>query len=280
MKIAIIGATGAVGREMLNDLEASEIKDIELGAFASPRSAGERLNFRDAQFEVKPYSPEALKEYRYILMSAGGAFSRAQAPVLAEQGSVVIDNSSAWRMDPGVQLIVPEVNGGKMRDFKAGIIANPNCSTIQMVVALKPLKDSFGLKSVQVATYQSVSGTGQKGIAELSAQLTQQMKFEELTAEVYDQPIAFNLLPAIDRLDDARHCFEEIKMVNESRKILADQQLPVFVTTVCVSQEGSDVSSEDPPAPQPTNTKDAAKTAKRLRINLTPDLKCTHCINI
>jgi aspartate-semialdehyde dehydrogenase len=234
MKVAIIGATGAVGREMIVDLEESSVADIELGAFASARSAGEKIRFRGKEIVVQEYSPTALQDYPYILMSAGGSFSKANSPTLVEQGSLVIDNSSAWRMDSGVQLIVPEVNGQKIKGMKKGIIANPNCSTIQMVVALKPLKDSFGIKSVNVCTYQSVSGTGQTGITELSEQLNQQLKFQDLKANVYAQPIAFNLLPAIDRLDDDHHCFEEVKMVEETRKIFNMPDLPVMASTVRV----------------------------------------------
>jgi aspartate-semialdehyde dehydrogenase len=234
LRVAIIGATGAVGREMINDLEECDLKNIELGLFASRRSAGQKLRFRDKTHEVKLFSAEDLKGFDYILMSAGGGFSKDYAQILADQGSLVIDNSSAWRMDNGVQLIVPEVNGDKILGMKTGIIANPNCSTIQMVVALKPLKDSFGMQTVNVATYQSVSGSGQNGITELSQQLADQMKFQDLSADLYDQVIAFNLLPAIDVLTDDRHCNEEVKMVKETQKIFTMPKLTVFASTVRV----------------------------------------------
>jgi aspartate-semialdehyde dehydrogenase len=146
----------------------------------------------------------------------------------------VIDNSSAWRMDPDTALVVPEVNGHQLKADKPQIIANPNCSTIQMVVALKPLADHFGLELVQVATYQSVSGTGQKGIAELASQLEAQMKFQDMEAKVYAQPIAFNLLPGIDVFDSAGHCYEEVKMVQETRKIMNLPNLDVLASTVRV----------------------------------------------
>jgi aspartate-semialdehyde dehydrogenase len=167
-------------------------------------------------------------------MSAGGSFSREFAKALVEGGATVIDNSSAWRMDETVALVVPEVNPEAVRRGRPQIIANPNCSTIQMVVALKPLKDHFGLEQVHVSTYQSVSGTGQKGIAELAAQLESQMKFQEPEPKVYAQPIAFNCLPGIDVFDDEGHCYEELKMVKETRKILGMPQLDLMAATVRV----------------------------------------------
>lgn len=234
MKVAIVGATGAVGREMIKDLEASQIKEIELSLWASPRSAGSKLFFRGHSHEVKPFTVEALKGVRYVLMSAGGAFSREYSRALVEQGTTVIDNSSAWRMADDVPLVVPECNGDILKADKAQIIANPNCSTIQMVVALKPLKDNFGLSMVQVATYQSVSGTGQKGMAELSEQLEANFRFQDLKPKVYAQPIAFNLLPGIDVFDAEGHCYEEVKMVKETRKILDLPELEVLASTVRV----------------------------------------------
>lgn len=234
MKVAIVGATGAVGREMIRDLEESGIADIELGLYASARSKGEKASFRNKQHEVEVFSLEALKGTQYVLMSAGGSFSKEHAKALVAQGSTVIDNSSAWRMDEQVALIVPEVNGKSLKVGKPQIIANPNCSTIQMVVALKPLADRFGIDMVQVSTYQSVSGTGQKGIAELAAQLEAQMKFQDPEPKIYAQPIAFNCLPAIDVFDDTGHCGEEIKMVLETRKIMGLPNLEVMASTVRV----------------------------------------------
>lgn len=234
MKIAIVGATGAVGREMLNDLDGSTIKDLELSLFASPRSKGAKIEFRGKTLTVEAFSPEALAGTKFVLMSAGGSFSKEHSPALVAQGCTVIDNSSAWRMDENVPLIVPEVNANLLKPHHPRIIANPNCSTIQMVVALKPLADLFGLDMVQVSTYQSVSGTGQKGIAELSAQVESQLKFQEVTPRVYAQPIAFNCIPAIDVFDTTGHCFEEIKMVKETRKILGMPSLTILASTVRV----------------------------------------------
>lgn len=235
MKIAIIGATGAVGREMVKDLEESRVKDLELGLFASPRSAGSKVPFRMKTHDVQVFSLEKLKGYKYALMSAGGSFSREFSRALVAQGTTVIDNSSAFRMADDVALVVPEVNlHAFKRDGQPQIIANPNCSTIQMVVALKPLKDKFGLELVNVATYQSVSGTGQKGIGELAQQLEARFKFQPVEPKVYAQEIAFNLLPGIDVYDDAGHCYEEVKMVKETRKILEMPDLEVLSTTVRV----------------------------------------------
>jgi aspartate-semialdehyde dehydrogenase len=234
MKVAIVGATGAVGREMIKDLEESSIKDIDVGFFASARSKGSSISFRGKSYEVQEFTIEALRGTRYVLMSAGGSFSKEMSPKLVEIGATVIDNSSAWRMDKDVPLVVPEVNGDVLKNDRPMIIANPNCSTIQMVVALRPLEFEFGLKMVQVATYQSVSGTGQKGISELSGQLEQQFKFQELSVSAYAQPIVFNLLPGIDVYDAEGHCNEEVKMIRETRKIMDLPDLPVFASTVRV----------------------------------------------
>ena len=235
MKVAIIGATGAVGREMVADLESCGIQEIDVGFFASERSAGEQIQFRGKMRDVRAYRTEDLRGFDYCLMSAGGAFSRQNAKSIAEFGVTVIDNSSAWRMVDGVQLVVPEVNGDVLKQLpKGSIIANPNCSTIQMVVALKPLLDCFGIEQIHVSTYQSVSGTGQKGIRELSSQVEASFKFIEKAPEVYAQPIAFNVLPAIDVLDASGHCFEEEKMIRETRKIFGRPELDVLATTVRV----------------------------------------------
>ncbi len=234
VKVAIVGATGAVGREMLADLESSPIKNIQLFLFASPRSAGEILNFRDKNYEVKVFNLEQMRGIDACLMSAGGAFSRQYSKAIADQGTTVIDNSSAWRMNESVPLVVPEVNSELLKQWKAGIIANPNCSTIQMVVPIYALHKSFELDLVQVATYQSVSGTGQKGIQELASQVEGHFKYADLVPKVYAQPIAFNVLSAIDTLDQIGHCFEEEKMVRETRKIMNLPHLEILATTARV----------------------------------------------
>jgi len=234
MKVAIIGATGAVGREMTEDLADSSLQGIDVGFFASARSEGQSIDFRGGRQSVKTFQLDALRGYDYALMSAGGSFSKEFSPQLAEIGVTVIDNSSAWRQDKDVALVVPEVNASTLDSYKGRIIANPNCSTIQMVVALSPLQKSFGLEMVQVSTYQSVSGTGQKGISELADQVLGHMKFEELQPKVYAQPIVFNLLPGIGPIDSQGHCEEEIKMVKETQKILGLPKLEVLATTIRV----------------------------------------------
>jgi aspartate-semialdehyde dehydrogenase len=234
MKVAIIGATGAVGREMISELEDSSIKDIEVGMFASPRSEGTTVEFRGNKHTVKAFSVEALSGYNYALMSAGGGFSREFAKALSDNGTVVIDNSSAWRMDPNYPLVVPEVNAHVLKDGNLSIIANPNCSTIQMMVNLAPLEKDFGLDIVQVSTYQSVSGTGQKGLNELAEQVREQFNMSELKPNVYPQPIAFNVLPAIGPIDSDGHAEEEVKMVLETKKILENESIDVLATTVRV----------------------------------------------
>lgn len=241
LKVAVVGATGAVGREMLADLEASRLgPDVELTLWASPRSAGTKIVWRDKAREVRAFSLQALQEAgpEFVLMSAGSAFSREWAKALAALPSVVIDNSSAWRRDLEVPLVVPEVNRDALsglRDFgRGGIVANPNCSTIQCVVALKPLHDAFGIHEVHVASYQSVSGAGQRGIEELGRQMEAQLRFGDLKSEVFPAPIAMNILPAIGTIDDAGHCEEESKIVFETRRLLGLPDLAVFATTVRV----------------------------------------------
>lgn len=234
MKVAIIGATGAVGREMISELEDSSVQNIEVGMFASPRSEGMSVQFRGEKHTVKAFSLEAMKGYDYALMSAGGGFSKTHSKEISAQGTVVIDNSSAWRMDPEIPLVVPEVNAHVLKEGKLSIIANPNCSTIQMMVNLAPLEREFGLDMVQVSTYQSVSGTGQKGIGELAEQVKDQFNMKELSPNVYPQAIAFNCLPAIGPVDDEGHAEEEIKMVKETKKILENDSIDVLATTVRV----------------------------------------------
>lgn len=234
MKIAIIGASGAVGREMISDLQDSSLKDIQIGMFASSRSDGQTVDFRGERRTIKAFSLDQLKGYDYALMSAGGTFSKENSPKLAEMGVVVIDNSSAWRQEPDIALIVPEVNSKELDQYHGKIIANPNCSTIQMVVCLAPLHSAFGLDFVQVSTYQSVSGTGQKGISELADQVSRHLRFEEAIPKVYAQPILFNILPGIGPIDKAGHCEEEIKMVKETRKILGIPNLEVMASTIRV----------------------------------------------
>ncbi|MEZ4742433.1 MAG: aspartate-semialdehyde dehydrogenase [Bdellovibrionota bacterium] len=233
-KIAIVGATGAVGRQMLQDLEELPNFDAELFLFASPRSAGEILHFHNKRIAVQAWSLEAAKDIDIFLMSAGGDFSKEYSPKLVEQGAIVIDNSSAWRMHKEVPLVVPEVNSSQLDTMQSGIIANPNCSTIQMVVPLAAIHQKLGLEMVAVSTYQSVSGSGQKGIAELSKQIKDRFNLNEINPQVYPQAISFNVLSSIGAIDPFGHCEEEKKMVLETRKILGLEDLAVHATTARV----------------------------------------------
>ena len=228
-RVAVIGATGAVGRQMLLDLAAAGFKQVT--AFASPRSAGQRLPFGGRQLSVRKFArPSCCKGFDAVLLSAGGDFSRRYGKQLAAGNAILIDNSSAFRMDADVPLVVPEVNAALLDRDSYRIVANPNCSTIQLVVVLAALRRKFGLQAVDVATYQAVSGAGQKAIVELE----QQLHDAQAAPQVFAQPIAGNVLAAIDRFDTEGHCFEEVKMVCETRRILALPRLRMYATTVRV----------------------------------------------
>ena len=228
-RVAVIGATGAVGRQMLTDLAAAGYQHVT--AFASPRSAGQKLPFGNRQLSVRQFArPSCCKGFDAVLLSAGGDFSRRYSRRLAENNGIIIDNSSALRMEADVPLVVPEVNAALLTNNASRLVANPNCSTIQLVVVLHVLQRSFGLQAVDVATYQAVSGAGQKAIVELQ----QQLHDAQAEPQVFAQPIASNLLPAIDRFDADGHCFEEIKMICETRRILALPDLRMQATTVRV----------------------------------------------
>ncbi|HYZ89599.1 MAG TPA: aspartate-semialdehyde dehydrogenase [Myxococcales bacterium] len=238
VRVAVAGATGAVGREMLKVLEDREFPVAELVPLASERSEGHKLEFRGEEVTVRRLKPESFEGVDIALFSPGSSVSREFAPYAARAGAVVIDNSSAFRMDADVPLVVPEVNpqavelalvpGGRR------IIANPNCSTIQLVVVLKPLHDAAGLEKVVVSTYQSVSGAGQKGIDELDQQTRALFNLGEITAKKFPHRIAFNLLPEIGPSGPNGYTEEEMKMVNETRKILGLPDLRVSATCVRV----------------------------------------------
>ncbi|GMT48125.1 MAG: aspartate-semialdehyde dehydrogenase [bacterium] len=232
-RVAVVGATGAVGEEMISVLDERNFPVEELFPFASERSAGTRIEFRGREAVVRLLEEDSFEGIDIALFSAGGERSKAWAPVAARSGCVVIDNSSAWRMDPEVPLVVPEVNPGDIKRHR-GIIANPNCSTIQMVMALKPIHDAAGIKRVVVTTFQSVSGTGKKAMDELLKQTTDMLGFRSVECEVYPHQIAFNVLPHIDSFLDNGYTKEEMKMVNETRKILGDDSIRVTATTVRV----------------------------------------------
>ena len=235
LNVAVAGATGAVGNQMIASLEERNfpIKDIKF--LASSRSAGKKLRFKGDDIPVETLSENAFKGIAIALFSAGGATSKHFAPFAAQAGCVVVDNSSAWRMDPDVPLVVPEVNPHAIAQYtNKGIIANPNCSTIQMVVALAPIHRKVGIKRIVVSTYQAVSGTGKKAIAELFDQTRAMINFVNYKTEVYPHRIAFNCLPHIDMFLDNGYTKEEMKMVNETRKILEDNTIGVTATTVRV----------------------------------------------
>lgn len=235
-RFAIVGATGAVGREMLKVLEQRAVPIRSLRLYASARSAGETLEYGDGVLTVEALPEDPPGDIDVVLMSAGSAVSRVAAPKFAARGAVVIDNSSAFRMDPRVPLVVPEANGDTafeaIQASGSRIIANPNCSTIQMVVVLKPLHDAFGLERVVVSTYQSVSGAGQRGISELSDQIVALFNHREAEHQQFPHQIAFNSIPAIGAFREDGYTEEEWKLVAETRKIMGLPTLPVAPTCV------------------------------------------------
>ncbi|MCA9473086.1 MAG: aspartate-semialdehyde dehydrogenase [Nitrospirales bacterium] len=231
--VAVVGATGAVGTEMLRILEERKFPVDQLLPLASSRSAGEHVSFHGSDVTVKILEPTSFAGIDIALFSAGSGISQEFAPIAANTGTVVIDNSSAWRMDPQVPLVVPEVNAHAL-DGHDGIIANPNCSTIQMVVVLKPLHEAVCIKRVVVTTFQSVSGTGKEAMEELAQQSRRLMSLQEATPEVYPHHIAFNCLPHIDDFLPSGYTKEEMKMVNETKKIMEDDMIQVTATTVRV----------------------------------------------
>ena len=231
--VAVVGATGAVGNEMIAVLEDRDFPVGSLRLFASERSEGVRLQFQGSEIPVETLKEDSFKGIDIALFSAGAERSKIWAPIAARSGCVVVDNSSQWRMDPEVPLVVPEVNPGDIRKHK-GIIANPNCSTIQMVVVLKPLHDAARIKRVVVTTFQSVSGTGKKAMDELLQQTTDLLNFREVKCNVYPHQIAFNCLPHIDKFLENGYTKEEMKMVNETKKIMGDDTIRVTATTVRV----------------------------------------------
>ena len=225
VKTAVVGATGLVGRMMLKVLEERNFPIAELKLFASARSAGSTVNFKGKPYTVQELTDENIKKsgVQCAIFSAGGEASRRFAPVFAECGAVVIDNSSCWRMDKSVPLVVPEVNPEAAFGHH-GIIANPNCSTIQAVVALKPLHDAFKIKRIVYSTYQAVSGAGRLGCEDLV----------NGTCSKFPYPIARNVIPHIDVFEPDGYTKEELKMINETRKILGDESLRITATTARV----------------------------------------------
>lgn len=233
MKVAIAGATGAVGREFLKVLEERNFPVTSLTLFASEKSEGKKLLFKGEEILVQKLTRNSFEGVQIALFSIGAEMSREFAPSAVKAGAVVIDNSSAFRMEQDVPLVVPEVNPETVKDHK-GIIANPNCSTIIMVVAIAPIHRAAGIRQIIVATYQAVSGTGYKAIEELRSQVSAMERGEAIECEVYPHQIAFNLFPHIDDFLESGYTREEMKMTNETRKILQDESIRISATCVRV----------------------------------------------
>ena len=233
--VAVVGATGAVGEQMREVLEEREFPVGELRLLASERSAGQFLPFQGRQLRVEVLNEDSFNDIDIGLFSAGGGVSAKFAPLAVAAGAVVVDNTACFRMEPDVPLVVPEVNAKEIAHYKArGIVANPNCSTIQLVVALKPIHDAARLKRVVVSTYQSVSGAGRLAMDELSQQVTALFSGHEIRKQKFPHQIAFNCIPHIDVFMEGGDTKEEWKLINETRKIFAEPNLPVTATTVRV----------------------------------------------
>lgn len=248
--VAVVGATGAVGEQMRVVLEEREFPVGELRLLASERSAGQFLPFQQKQIRVEVLTEDSFEDIDIGLFSAGASVSAKFAPIAVQAGAVVIDNTSFFRMEPDVPLVVPEVNANEIGKYATrGIIANPNCSTIQMVVALKPIHDAARIKRVVVSTYQSVSGAGRKAMEELSHQVAALFSGKEIEKEKFPHQIAFNCIPHIDAFVENGYTKEEMKMINETRKILGEPSLAVTATSVrvpvfCSHSESVNVETE------------------------------------
>ena len=235
LNIAIVGATGLVGETILSVLEERKFPVRELYPLASSRSVGKTVMFRNRQVDVEDLATFNFHDVDIALFSAGSSVSEEYAPIAANAGCIVIDNTSYFRYDSDIPLVVPEVNPARIADYThRGIIANPNCSTIQMLVALKPLHDAVGISRINVATYQAVSGTGRQAVSELISQVSELLNGRISKPRVYPYQIAFNVLPHIDEFQENGYTREEMKMVWETQKILEDETILVNPTTVRV----------------------------------------------
>ncbi|CAK8054488.1 aspartate-semialdehyde dehydrogenase [Eupransor demetentiae] len=240
--VAVLGATGAVGHRLVEQLELSDIPVKSLKLLASPRSAGEKLFFKGEEITVEVAEADSFEGIDLVLASAGGSVSKKFLPEAVKRGAVCVDNTSAFRMDPEVPLVVPEVNADQLQNHK-GIIANPNCSTIQMVVALEPIREKFGLNRIVVSTYQAASGAGQTALNEFYQEAQDYLAGEEMQSNIYPTasdkkhyPLAFNLLPQIDVFEEDGYTHEEWKMIHETKKIMLDDMdaSELKVTATCV----------------------------------------------
>lgn len=238
-RTAIVGATGAVGLKFIECLEKRKFPVSEMVLYASPKSVGKVLHFRDKPLRIVGLTPEAVQKFDFAFFSAGSGVSKEYAPLFAKQGAVVVDNSSAWRMDPDVPLVVPEVNAKEIPlHKKKGIIANPNCSTIGMLVALKPLHDAAKIRRIVVSTYQAVSGAGARALSEFEEEVRSSVLKDGLSKRtIFPRPMAFNCIPQVPQKDaylPNGYTSEEQKLVDESRKILGDPSIRVAPTCVRV----------------------------------------------
>jgi aspartate-semialdehyde dehydrogenase len=271
--VAVAGATGAVGQEMIKILEERKFPVKSLRLLASPKSAGHTLRFNGKEIAVEVLREDSFAGIDIALFSAGGDRSKQFAPHAVKAGAVVIDNSSAWRMDPEVPLVVPEVNAHAITRHK-GIIANPNCSTIQMVVALFPLHKRAKIKRIVVSTYQSVSGAGQKGIDELNQQVRALYSFQKAETKAFPHQIAFNCLPQIDVFAPDGYTKEELKMIFETRKIMEAPEILVSPTAVRVpvfSSHSESVNVEFESDLSPEEAKEIIKTAPGCKLEDDPE---------
>lgn len=238
LHVAVVGATGAVGQQMIKTLENRDFPIKQLTLLSSSRSAGTKIIYKDQEITVQEAKPESFEGVDIALFSAGGNISLQFAPEAVKRGAIVVDNTSAYRMDENVPLVVPEVNEEDLKEHN-GIIANPNCSTIQMVAALQPIRRAYGLNKVIVSTYQAVSGSGAAAIEELQQQTQELLNGEEINPQVLPvksdkkhYQIAFNAIPQIDKFQDNGYTYEEMKMINETKKIMHMPELPVAATCV------------------------------------------------
>ena len=241
LNVAVVGATGAVGTKMMEKLIERKFPIASIKFLASARSAGKQIEFNGENYTIEEAKPESFEGIDLALFSAGGAVSEVLAPEAAKRGAIVIDNTSHFRMDPEVPLVVPEVNRHALKTIPKGIIANPNCSTIQMVAALQPIREKFGLTKVVVSTYQAVSGSGVAAIEELREQSAQWDAGKNVEAKVLPvksdkkhYPIARNVIPQIDKFTENGFTYEEMKMINETKKIMEAPELKVAATCVRV----------------------------------------------
>ncbi len=229
--VAVVGATGMVGQEMLKVLEERNFPVNKILPLASSRSAGLKVEFQGKEVSVQELTKDSFKDIQIALFSAGASISEKFAPIAAQAGAVVVDNTSFFRMDPQVPLVVPEINPQEVYNRPKGIIANPNCSTAQMVVALKPIYDAVGIKRLVISTYQAVSGTGKEAVEELQQEVLDILQMKPVKPKVYPHQIAYNVLPHIDSFLDNGYTKEEMKMINETRKIFGDESIQVTATT-------------------------------------------------